>query len=388
MNIIQLETQFLNFSQSRGFRTLPSFPLVTDDPSVLFINAGITPFKPIMLQGKLLPDTAIVQRCLRTRWNASGLFRFEMLAILGMASRIHDAAAHLFNFLTKEISLPISNLHCVANEQDTDLLGLVSLYLPDQQIHPLNANSHKYWVRWEFGYGEILTGRGLTLVWEFMNRSPCSKTCSIHCECQRFLPLGNIVDVLHSPTGCRYFDIGFGVERLISLFYDGELYAIDTLQASIEEFCKLGMDVEMAQSLTNLYSSITLLIEEGVLPSNKKSGYVLRKMIRCIVEWLYIEPYTLIIESVMAATNRYLNLMINCQDSHRKTVIAVITDECTLYIKNIARGKHLVRKFLMEKKDIPVENLYSEIKNTFGLPRIVIDNLLTQFGLNSLVKNN
>ncbi|MCC3422378.1 MAG: hypothetical protein JGK24_14520 [Microcoleus sp. PH2017_29_MFU_D_A] len=376
MNILQLKTHFLNFSQDRGFRSLPSFPLVTDDPSILFINAGITPFKPIMLQGKLLPDTAIVQRCLRTRWNASGLFRFEMLAILGMASRLPDAVTHFFDFLTKEIDLPISNLHCVVNEQDTDLLNLISLYLPDQKIHHLNANNHKYWVRWEFGYGEILTGRGLTLVWEFTNRSPCCTTCCIHCECNRFLPLGNIVDVLHTPTEYRYFDIGFGVERLTSLFYDGELYAIDTLQASIDKFCKLGMDVGIAQSLTNLYSSITLLIEEGILPSNKKSGYVLRKMIRCIVELLYIEPYELVVESVTAATNCYLSLTDNCPDSNIKTFLSVITDECVLYIKSIDRGKQMAKKFLMEKEEISVENLYSEIRNTFGLPRIVINNLL------------
>jgi alanyl-tRNA synthetase len=376
MNILQLKTHFLNFSQDQGFRSLPSFPLVTDDPSILFINAGITPFKPIMLQGKLLPDTAIVQRCLRTRWNASGLFRFEMLAILGMASRLPDAVTHFFDFLTKEIDLPISNLHCVVNEQDTDLLNLISLYLPDQKIYHLNTNNHKYWVRWEFGYGEILTGRGLTLVWEFTNRRPCCTTCCIYCECNRFLPLGNIVDVLHTPTKCRYFDIGFGVERLTSLFYDGDVFSIDTFKASIDEICKLGIDVEIAQSLTNLYSSIALLIEEGVLPSNKKSGYVLRKMIRCVVELLYIEPYDLVFESVTVATNCYLNLIDNCSDSHRKTFLSVITDECVLYIKSIDRGKQMAKKFLMEKEEIPVENLYSEIRNTFGLPRIVIDNLL------------
>ena len=219
MNIIQLETQFLRFSQNRGFRTLPSFPLVTDDPSVLFINAGITPFKPTMLGGEFLPTTAIVQRCLRTRWNTSELFRFDMLAFLGMVTHLHETVGHFFNFLTKEVGLPIANFHCVVNEQDTDLLNLISLYLPSKKIHHLNVNNQKYWVRWEFGCGEILTGRGLTLVWKFTNRSPCCTSCCIHCECNRFLPLGNIVDVLHKPTNCRYFDIGFGVERLTSLFH-------------------------------------------------------------------------------------------------------------------------------------------------------------------------
>ncbi|NET57769.1 MAG: hypothetical protein F6K47_16900, partial [Symploca sp. SIO2E6] len=139
-----------------------------------------------------------------------------------------------------------------------------------------------------------------------------------------------------------------------------------------------GMDVEIAKSLTNLYSSIMLLTEEGVLPSNKKSGYVLRKMIRCIVQLLYIEPYTLVIDSVKAATNCYLSLIDNCQDSHRRNFLSVITDECVLYIKSIDRGKQLARKFLRGKEQIPVENLYSNIKDTFGLPRIVINELLTQ----------
>jgi alanyl-tRNA synthetase len=376
MNILQLKTHFLNFSQGRGFRTLPSFPLLTDDPSVLFINAGITPFKPIMLQGKVLPNTAIVQRCLRTKWSASELFKFEMLAILGMASSVHDAVAHLFDFLTKEIDLPMSNLHCVANKNDTDLLSLVVSYLPEQKIHYLDKNNHKYWVRWGFGCDAILTGRGLTLVWEFTDRSSCSSTCHIYCECNRFLALGNIVYLLHTPTKCRYFDIGFGVERLASLFHDGEPYAIDTLQAPIDEFRKLGIDMKMAQSLTNLYSSIALLIEEGVLPSNKKSGYILRKMIRCIVELFYTEPCELVTESVTAATKCYLRSIDSCQGSHRKIFLSITIDECVLYIKSIDRGKQLAKKFLTRNKEKSVEYLYEEIKNTFGLPRIVIDNLL------------
>ena len=377
MKIIQLETQFLKFSQNRGFRTLPSFPLVTDDPSVLFINAGITPFKPTMLEGKFLPTTAIVQRCLRTRWNTSGLFRFEMLAILGMASRLHEATAHFWDFLTEEIGLSLSNLHCVANEQDTDLLNLISPYLPDQKIHYLNANNHKYWVRWEFGYGEILTGRGLTLVWEFTSCSTCCTTCCIHCECNRFLPLGNIVDVLHAPTGYRYFDIGFGVERLTSLFHNGDVYFIDTFQVPINKFCDLGIDMEIAKSLTNLYSSIILLIDEGVLPSNKKSGYILRKMIRCIVELLYVDPYEIVIESVKQATKCYLSLTDSRRDSSAEVFLSVIIDECVLYIKNIDRQTQMAKKFLRRKdKVLEVEDLYAQLKNTFGLPRIVINSLL------------
>jgi alanyl-tRNA synthetase len=379
MNIIQLETQFLKFSQNRGFRTLPSFPLVTDDPSVLFINAGITPFKPAMLGGEFLLTTAIVQRCLRTRWNTSELFRFDMLAILGMVPHLHETVGDFFNFLTKEVGLPIANFHCVVNKQDADLLSLISLYLPEQKIHHLNSNNHKYWVRWEFGCGEILTGRGLTLVWEFANRSLCCRTCNIHCECNKFLPLGNIINVLHKPTGCHYFDIGFGVEMLISLFYDGEVYNIDTLQKFIRSFCELGMDVKTSQLLTNLYSAAIPLIKEGMLPSNKKAGYILRKMIRCILELLYTQPFSPIVESIIETTNCYLNLTDDCQDFDRKIISEVIIEECQIYIKNIDRGKQLARNFLAGKENIPVEKLYVEIQSTFGLPRIVIDDLLKGF---------
>jgi alanyl-tRNA synthetase len=328
-----------------------------------------------MLQGKELPETVIVQRCLRTRWNTTELFSFRMFAILGMASRLNDGVAHLFAFLTNEIGLSTSSLHCVVNRNDTDLLGLVTLYLSDQKMHHLNENNHKYWVRWGFGYDTVLTGRGLTIAWEFSNRSSCSPTCSIHCNCNRFLPLGNIVELLHKPTGHRYFDIGFGVEKLASLFYDGDLYSIDILQSPVDSFCKSGMNLEMAQLLTNLYSSIVFLIEEGVSPSNKKSGYVLRKMIRSIVELLYIEPCELIVESLTAATNCYLYLKDDIQYSYRQTILSIIVNECLLYIKSIDRGKQKARIFLKKNKGKTVDDLHKEIKNTFGLPRIVIDDL-------------
>ena len=135
--------------------------------------------------------------------------------------------------------------------------------------------------------------------------------------------------------------------------------------------------MEIAKSLTNLYSSIILLIDEGVLPSNKKSGYILRKMIRCIVELLYVDPYEIVIESVKQATKCYLSLTDSRRDSSAEVFLSVIIDECVLYIKNIDRQTQMAKKFLRRKdKVLEVEDLYAQLKNTFGLPRIVINSLL------------
>jgi alanyl-tRNA synthetase len=116
-----------------------------------------------------------------------------------------------------------------------------------------------------------------------------------------------------------------------------------------------------------------------MLPSNKKAGYILRKMIRCILELLYTQPFSPIVESIIETTNCYLNLTDDCQDFDRKIISEVIIEECQIYIKNIDRGKQLARNFLAGKENIPVEKLYVEIQSTFGLPRIVIDDLLKGF---------
>jgi alanyl-tRNA synthetase len=190
--------------------------------------------------------------------------------------------------------------------------------------------------------------------------------------------LGNIINIVHKPTNSHYFDIGFGAEMLISLFLDGEVYNIETLQVVIKGFGELGFDIEASRSLTKLYSAIVVLIEEGVLPSNKKAGYILRKMIRCIINVLYIKHFTVTFESLSKITNFYLNLIDDYQDVDlRNMIVNIITSEHVLYIKSIERGKQLAKKYLVGKEHIPVDKLYAEVKDTFGLPRVVFDDLLS-----------
>jgi alanyl-tRNA synthetase len=65
MAMESIESTFLEYHRDKGFATPESFPLVIDDPTVLFTNATITPFKPMFTDDVEFSDFALVQRCLR-----------------------------------------------------------------------------------------------------------------------------------------------------------------------------------------------------------------------------------------------------------------------------------------------------------------------------------
>ncbi|MFH1223636.1 MAG: alanine--tRNA ligase-related protein, partial [Pseudomonadota bacterium] len=63
--VAQIKEAFYNYHASAGFQNYPSFPVTTDDPTVLFVNASMTPFKSAYLNGGYRNNYAIVQNCLR-----------------------------------------------------------------------------------------------------------------------------------------------------------------------------------------------------------------------------------------------------------------------------------------------------------------------------------
>jgi alanyl-tRNA synthetase len=374
---VEIKDRCLAFWARHGCRVVPSFPLLHDDGSVYFVNAGITPFKAHMLSGGPLPLTAVLQRCLRTRWDSAGGFRFEMMTVVGMAEALPTVSALLFRLLEEELGLDRERLHCVLDLTETRLRGLTGP-LPPARLHHQSGNNEALWTRWEFGYGDRLAGPGLTLVWDLGAERACGESCEASCACGRHLPLGNIVVVENPGAQRAYFDVGFGVERLASIFHGGLTGAFDPLRSALAASAVLPLPEREAARLADCHAAVCLLVEEGLRPEGKGAGYVLRKLVRTMYDCVSGQAPG---DAVAALAGLVSELLLAAEpplaDSLRSAVSAMIEAEAHSYAESIARAVPRARQLLSRSK-LSEGDLRLRLRDTYGLPAAEIDALFAE----------
>lgn len=324
---------------------VPAAPLLRPDPTVLLVNAGITPFKPAMLAGARLAPAAVIQPCLRTYWSAPGRFAFDMLTMVGMDE---DAAlaARLTVALVERLGVERRRLQCVVDTRDADLAAFAARMCPPEAIEFQDGNDDRYWTRWHFGEGDALVGRGLTL---------------IHAEGRLRLSLGNLILVDHPASGRRYVDLGFGVERLASIRHAGDEWAPTAAAAGIARLVAGGMASERARDLANRASAMARMIDAGATPDAHGAGYLLRKLVRGTVD-AAVTAAPRHLPHADAVAQLLADLPIFIHDPQAMSVVAI---EAGRYLEQVERGwRALVRR--ARRTGMPPAQL--DPAGTYGLP--------------------
>lgn len=278
--------------------TPDSFPLVIDDPTVLFTNATITPFKSMFTGETEFSDFALVQKCLRlggtggtietarSDMNYSSLF--DMLGS-GFFEVSHDDAMRYFVEMLDAIGLEkekllFSTIGAYALES-----SLKSVGLEDTQIR-IFEDPKELQHEWSFGEGD-LHGRGV-IAWvapEGHEQEPALSDC---------LQIGRIVDIdgisekgAVKPFEYTAFDVGLGMGR-VELALTGETEfstaALRKLSTQFKNSFESISDGD-AHYMANLGCVVDELTGEGLMPGNKKHSYVLRKVIRSLIEEVWMQ---------------------------------------------------------------------------------------------------
>lgn len=297
-----IKSTFLEYHQDNGFSTHDSFPLVIDDPTVLFTNATITPFKPMFSGDTSFSNFALVQKCLRlggtggnvdtarTDTNYSSLF--DMLGS-GFFEVSHDDAMHYFVDMLGALGLEKKKLVFSSLGSHAIDLSLRSTDLDENQIRIIEdpkALQHE----WSFGEGD-LHGRGV-IAWfapEGYDKEPALADC---------IQIGRIVHIdgiseggAVKPFDHNAFDVGLGmgrVELALTGKNESSMMALRTLSNQFKDSFD-GISDGDAHYMANLCRVVDELTAEGVMPGNKKHAYVLRKVIRSLIEevWLQSEGF-------------------------------------------------------------------------------------------------
>ncbi len=310
----EIRRKFLDYFEKHNHQIVRSSSLVpSDDPTLLFVNAGMVQFKRCFLgeEKRGYVRAATSQKCVR----AGG--KHNDLENVGYTARHHTFFEMLGNFSfgdyfkERAIDFGWDLLTNGYGLKEDDLW--VSIYLDDDEAHELwNKNigvpedrilrfgeEDNFWAMGDTGpcgpCSEIHMDRG--------KEYGCDRPdCAVGCECDRFLEIWNLVfmqfnreasgkmDPLPKPS----IDTGMGLERLVTLIqdvptnYDTDL--IRPVMKKVEDLAetKLGASVEadVAMKVIADHSrAAAFLIGDGILPSNEGRGYVLRRIMRRAIRY-------------------------------------------------------------------------------------------------------
>jgi alanyl-tRNA synthetase len=303
----EMRQAFLDFFRSKGHDILPSASLVPkDDPTLLWINAGMAPLKPYFSKQAIPanPRMANSQKCIRTNdiENVGRTARhhtfFEMLGNFSIADYFkEESLAWGWEFLTEVVGMPRERLWVTVHPDDdearriwTDIIGLPPERVVDDPDNfwdigpgPCGPNSEIYFDQGEaFGCG--------------------SPDCAVGCDCDRYLEVWNHVfsqfnhneDGSYTPLPGKNIDTGMSLERLTAVVQGvGSNFQIDIFQPIMQAISRLsGHPYEQRRPETMAFNviadhirAITFAISDGAMPSNEGRGYVIRRLLRRAVRF-------------------------------------------------------------------------------------------------------
>ncbi len=319
MNSFELRKKYLNFFKKRKHKEIPPASLVPEnDSTTLFTSSGMQPIVPYLLgnthpQGTRLVDS---QPAFRTQDieeigdNRHTTF-FEMLGNWSLGDYYKKEQLNwLWEFLTKELGLAKDRLCVSVFEGDKDIPQDVVSYqtwlklgIPKDHIFFYGVKKN-WWSRsgipadmpiGEIGGPDSEVFYDFGEKWNLHKKSPWkAKECHPNCDCGRFLEIGNSVFIQYKKIeqdkleelNQKNVDFGGGLERLLAAVNDmPDVFQTDLFIPLIRQIEKITNQKyrehpKEIQIIADHLKASVFLIKEGVYPSNKLQGYVLRRLLR------------------------------------------------------------------------------------------------------------
>lgn len=303
MGLNELREKFLSFFETKGHLRMPSFSLIpVNDPSLLLINSGMAPLKAYFTGKEVPPSKRVTtcQKCIRTPdienvgiTSRHGTF-FEMLGNFSFGDYFKkEAIAWAWEFVTEVMEMPVDRLWVSIYEDDDEAFDIwVETGVSTDRIVRMGKEDNF----WEHGTGpcgpcsEIYFDRGI-------ERGCKNPDCAPGCECDRFIEFWNLVftqfnkdeEGNYSRLANPNIDTGMGLERLACIMQDVDnLFLVDTVRNILNAVCeKAGVTYNEDEKkdisirvITDHIRSTTMMVCDGVIPSNEGRGYVLRRLLR------------------------------------------------------------------------------------------------------------
>ena len=407
----EIRESFKKFFEEKGHKVVPSAPMVIkDDPTLMFTTAGMNQFKDIILgnrpaEAKRVTDS---QKCLRVSGKHNDLEEvghdtyhhtmFEMLGNWSFGDYFKkEAIDWAWEYLTEVVKLDPNRLYATVFEgyapegleRDNEAAGIWEKHLPASHI--INGNRHDNF-------------------WEMGETGPCGPCSEIHIDLRSdeereltdgatlvnkdnplVIEIWNLVFMQYNrkadghlePLPAKVIDTGMGFERLCMALqgkksnYDTDVFTPLIYKISELSGKKYGTDtkVDIAMRVAaDHVRTIAFSIADSQLPSNAKAGYVIRRILRRAVRYVYTFLdqkeaflYKLVDTLVEQMGDAYPEL-----PAQKELIKKVIKEEEDSFLRTLDNGIRLLDSFIKKSKDAGKENLAGEdafvLYDTYGFP--------------------
>jgi len=397
---------FLDYFKHYGHQVVRSSSLVPhDDPTLLFINAGMVQFKRVFLGEEKRDYLRAVtsQKCVRAGGKHNDLENvgytarhhtfFEMLGNFSFGDYFKERAIVLaWDLLTNGFHLPADKLYASIYLDDEEAYGLwrSAVGLPEHRIVRFGEKDN-FWSMGDTGpcgpCSEIIIDRG--------DAYGCQRPeCAVGCDCDRFLEIWNLVFMQFNrdasgrmtPLPKPSIDTGMGLERIVSVVqnvttnFDTDL--IRPIIGRTEEMTgtafgqNAAADVAM-KVIADHSRAAVFLIGDGILPSNEGRGYVLRRIMRRAIRYGrnigLTRPFLHETARVVCGLMRSAYPELSAAEAF---ITNVIVNEEQRFLNTLDTGLKLLNETLTDLKargqtEVPGTVIF-KLYDTFGFPADIV----------------
>ena len=416
----EIRKSFLDYFEKKGHKIVPSAPMVIkDDPTLMFTNAGMNPWKGIILGNDPIqyPRVADSQKCLRVSGKHNDLEEvghdtyhhtmFEMLGNWSFGDYFKAGAIDFaWEYLVDVLKLDPKNLYVTVFEgspeegieRDNEAAEIWAKHLPADHI--LNGNKHDNF-------------------WEMGDTGPCGPCSEIHVDSRseeekaalsgrelvnkdhpQVIEIWNLVFMQYNRKADgsldtlpnKVIDTGMGFERLVRTMqgkqsnYDTDVF--QPMLKKIGEICgseygkEEKVDVAM-RVIADHIRTIAFAIADGQLPSNEKAGYVIRRILRRAVRYGYTFlgqreafMYKLVPQLIADMGEAYPELV-----KQEAQITPVIKSEEDGFLRTLDKGISLLDKLMKEAKGKEISGVdVFTLKDTYGFPLDLTQLILSENG--------
>jgi len=403
---MDVRAEFLNFFEKKGHKLVPSAPLVPEDATLLFVNAGMVPFKTIFtgeIPRPTPPRATSCQTCIRAGGKHNDLDNvgytarhhtfFEMLGNFSFGDYFkEDAIAHAWEFVTEVLKLPKDKLWVTVHTSDDEAEELWQKHISIDRIKRF-GDSDNFWQMGDTGpcgpCSEIFIDQGA----DNFN----TKEDYLGGDGDRFLEIWNLVFMQYerdtsgtlTPLPKPSIDTGMGLERVIAV-KEGKLSNYDTsefmpLIEKVAELCGKPYTYEMGASyrvIADHIRSTAFLLAQGTNFSNEGRGYVLRRITRRAVRHGYLlgirEPF---MYKLLDTLNSLMGKQYPYLVEKKEALAEQIRLEEERFLVTIASGLEIFENELKNTKEIFSGEVAFKLYDTCGFPLDLTEDMLRDKGL-------
>ncbi|MGL2632367.1 alanine--tRNA ligase [Helicobacter pylori] len=404
---MDIRNEFLHFFQNKGHEIYPSMPLVPNDATLLFTNAGMVQFKDIftgMVPRPSIPRATSSQLCMRAGGKHNDLENvgytarhhtlFEMLGNFSFGDYFkEEAILFAWEFVTKNLGFKPKDLYISVHEKDDEAVKLWEKFVPFDRIKKMGDKDN---------------------FWQMGDSGPCGPCSEIYIdqgekhfkgsedyfggEGDRFLEIWNLVfmqyersnDGVLSPLPKPSIDTGMGLERVQALLerklnnFDSSLFA--PLMEEISELTGLDYASEFQPSfrvVADHARAVAFLLAQGVHFNKEGRGYVLRRILRRALRHGYLMGLkeAFLYKVVGVVCEQFSNTHAYLKES-KEMVMKECFEEEERFLETLESGMELFNLSLthLNENKIFDGKIAFKLYDTFGFPLDLTNDMLRSHG--------